>query len=80
MTQSYEFLMARADEAATEAEEALLDNVRQRARRSEAAWREMADRALKTDRAREKSRLEREQRQIILPHHIHYGPDGTRWS
>lgn len=71
MTQSYEFLIARAAEAATEAEQASLDNVRQRARRSEAAWREMADRALKTDRAREKARQEREQRLSIELRPVH---------
>lgn len=71
MTQSYEFLIARADEAATEAEEASLDNVRQRARRSEAAWREIADRTLKTERAREKARQERELRQVAHLHLIH---------
>lgn len=71
MTQSYEFLIARAAEAATEAEQASLDNVRQRARRSEAAWREMADRALKTDRAREKARQERAQRLSIELRPVH---------
>ena len=75
MTQNYEFLIARADEAATEAEEALLDNVRQRARRSEAAWREMADRALKIGSAREKARQERAQRQANDAHQLHDGPD-----
>jgi hypothetical protein len=42
--------MAEAAEAA--AETALLDNVRDRNLRSAAAWREMADRAQRTDRLR----------------------------
>lgn len=65
MTLSYEFLVARADEAASEAERASLDNVKQRALRSEAAWRDMAERALKMTREREKVRLERERRQSV---------------
>ncbi len=63
MTLSYEFLMARAEEAATQASSALLVNVRERALRSEAAWREMADRALEIAGEREKARIEREDRQ-----------------
>jgi hypothetical protein len=39
-----EFYLARAEDAAQEAASATLDNVRDRARRSEAAWRGMADR------------------------------------
>jgi hypothetical protein len=42
--------MAQAAEAAAEA--AQLDNVRDRNLRSAAAWREMADRAQRTDRLR----------------------------
>lgn len=60
MALTYEFLIARAEQAANEAEEATLDNVRRKALRSEAAWRDMADRAQKTDRARERARIERE--------------------
>jgi outer membrane translocation and assembly module TamA len=62
MTLSYEFIIARADEAATEAHEALLDNVRQRALRSEAAWRGMADLAFKMEREREKAELKMDRR------------------
>lgn len=40
-----EFYLARADDCARDAAEARLDNVRDRALRSEAAWREMAARA-----------------------------------
>lgn len=60
MALSYEFLTARADEAAKEAENAALDNVRMRALRSEAVWRDMADRALRIEEDREKARREKQ--------------------
>ena len=47
-----EIYQARAAEAKQEAEAATLDNVRDRALRSEAAWSGMADRAGRTDRMR----------------------------
>lgn len=62
MGTSYEFFLLRADEAANEAAGAALDNVRDRALRSEAAWRGMADRALQIEREREVARLHREER------------------
>ena len=62
MALSYEFIIARADEAAKEAENAVLDNVRERALRSEAVWRDMADRALKIEADREKARAEKQAR------------------
>ena len=52
MTLTFEFCDARAKEAAAAAEEATLDNVRDRALRSEAAWREMADRVARLLAAR----------------------------
>lgn len=63
MALSYQFLVARADEAAREAEQAVLGNVRDRALRSEAVWRDMAGRALKLERDRETAQREREWRQ-----------------
>jgi len=45
MSQTFEFFDARAREAAADAEDATLDRVRERALRSEAAWRQMAIRA-----------------------------------
>ncbi|RXZ65293.1 hypothetical protein [Pelagerythrobacter rhizovicinus] len=45
MSQTFEFYDARAKESAAEAEAAVLDNVRERARRSEATWRALADQA-----------------------------------
>ena len=47
MTLSYEFVIARAEQATREADEALLANVRDRALRSAAAWQMMADRIVK---------------------------------
>lgn len=63
MSQNYEFYNTRAKEAAAEAAKATLDNVRERALRSETAWREMADRALQMEQEREVAKEEREKRQ-----------------
>ncbi|PEQ14035.1 hypothetical protein B2G71_05865 [Novosphingobium sp. PC22D] len=52
MSISYEFANERAEAAARDADKAELDNVRERALRSEAAWRSMARQALKTEDAR----------------------------
>ncbi|PZT90225.1 MAG: hypothetical protein DI637_04315 [Citromicrobium sp.] len=45
MSQTYDFYSARAAEAAAEASNAKLENVRQRALRSEATWQALADQA-----------------------------------
>ena len=58
MNQSYEFYSTRADEAKKDAMAATLDNVRERALRSEATWRALADQARAVTRQREK--IERE--------------------
>ncbi|MGB3738277.1 MAG: hypothetical protein WA948_02875 [Pontixanthobacter sp.] len=63
MSQNFEFYDTRAKEAASEAKKATLDNVRDRALRSETAWREMADRAKQMEQERETARSEREARQ-----------------
>ena len=47
-----ETFLARAAEARKDADEALLDNVRDRCLRSEAAWSEMAARAERTEKMR----------------------------
>jgi len=54
MSQTFEFYDARAREAAVDAQEAKLDRVRERALRSEAAWRQMAVRAqvIESERAK----------------------------
>ncbi len=48
MAQTYEFYCERADEAASLAEKATLDNVRERELRSEKTWRGLAEQARKT--------------------------------
>jgi hypothetical protein len=53
MSQTLDLYLARADEAATEARQATLDNVRDRCLRSEAAWRDMADRQTRIERLRQ---------------------------
>jgi len=47
-----EFFRARAEQAHADAEEATLDHVRERCRRSEAAWQALADRAERSERLR----------------------------
>lgn len=59
MSQTYEFYTARADEAAAEAEVAQLDNVRDRALRSEKTWRSLAVQAQRTLQRRERIEKER---------------------
>jgi len=49
---SCEFYLTRAEESARDAAGATLQNVRERALRSEAVWRDMADRAARTSVAR----------------------------
>lgn len=66
MTLTYSFLITRADEAARDADNAVLENVRDRARRSEAAWRDMADRALQIERDREEAKRQRELNAALL--------------
>jgi hypothetical protein len=46
------FFRARAEQAHAEAEAATLDHVRERCRRSEAAWQALADRAEHSERLR----------------------------
>ena len=44
-----DFYLARAAQAREEAEAATLDHVRERCRRSEAAWQQLADRAERSE-------------------------------
>ena len=62
MSVSSEFYLARAEESAREADKAVLDNVRDRCRRSEAAWRQMADRLIRSDEMRDTLAAEKAQR------------------
>ena len=52
MSVTREFYLARADECAAEAAAAPLENVRERALRSEAAWRAMAQRMQRVEAQR----------------------------
>ena len=63
MALTYEFYLARAEEAAVEAQNARLDQVRERALRSEATWRGLAKQARGTVIAREKAAQEKAVRQ-----------------
>ena len=47
-----QFFLARAEQARSEAESATLDHVRERCRRSEAAWSALADKAQRSERLR----------------------------
>ena len=55
MSQSFEFYDARAQEAARDAREATLENVRERNLRAEKTWRGLADHALRAKADREKA-------------------------
>jgi hypothetical protein len=46
------FYLARVEQARAEAAAATLDHVRERCRRSEAAWTELADRAARSEQLR----------------------------
>jgi len=59
MNQSFTFLDMRAREAAAEADKATLSNVKERALRSAATWRTMADKALKIEEDRARADIER---------------------
>ncbi len=61
MTLTIEFCEARAKEARDEADSASLDNVRERALRSQAAWQAMADRAIGIAKTRALKLLEDKQ-------------------
>lgn len=61
-TTTREFYLARAEEASKEAAAATLDNVRDRARRSEAAWRSMAARMQRIEEQREVAEQVRQDR------------------
>lgn len=62
MSQTFEFYHARAEESATEADAAQLDNVRDRALRSEATWRGLAEQARKVAEDRVKAEHERSEK------------------
>ena len=51
-TTNLQFYLARAAQARGEADAATLDHVRERCRRSEAAWTQLADRAARSETLR----------------------------
>jgi hypothetical protein len=53
MSTNSDFYLARAAECARDAEASSLDNVRDRCRRSQAAWQEMADRVIRGEKMRD---------------------------
>lgn len=55
----HDFYLARAEQARAEAEAASLANVRERCLRAEAAWKEMASRAARTERMRARAEAEK---------------------
>ena len=59
-----EFFRARAAQAAAEADAATLDHVRERCRRSEAAWQALADRAERSDKLREAEAMRKAEREL----------------
>ncbi|MEN7536942.1 hypothetical protein [Aurantiacibacter flavus] len=62
MSQTFAFYDARAQEAARDAKAATLDNVRERALRSQKTWRALADQAKKIEKSRAKAASERLER------------------
>ena len=58
-TSQLQFYLARVDQARAEADAATLDHVRDRCRRSEAAWAALAARAARAEEMREKILLEK---------------------
>jgi hypothetical protein len=59
MTVQSDFYRARATEARADADKASLQNVRDRCLRAAAAWDDMADRASRTARMRERQEAEK---------------------
>lgn len=62
MSQTYDFYDARAREAAVEASQATLDNVRERNLRAEKTWRGLANQARRVADERAKAVRERDER------------------
>ena len=55
MSATSEFYLSRAEESARDAANTTLDNVRDRCLRSEAAWRQMAERLIRGEEMRDAS-------------------------
>jgi hypothetical protein len=65
MTVQSDFYRARALEARADADKAALDNVRDRCLRAAAAWENMADRAARTGKMRERLEAEKAERNTL---------------
>ncbi|MEO7276849.1 MAG: hypothetical protein ABIW33_02365 [Sphingomicrobium sp.] len=63
-TTNLDFFLARAEQARVEGEAAILDHVRQRCERSQAAWNALADRADRSERMREAEALRKEEQSL----------------
>ena len=61
MSQTYQFYADRADAAERAAEEAVLDNVRERELRAAKTWRGLAEQARSVTRQREKIQREKDE-------------------
>jgi hypothetical protein len=62
------FFLARVEQAQAEAEAATLDHVRERCRRSEAAWQALAHKAERSERLREEEEKRKaEQVELVQP-------------
>jgi hypothetical protein len=57
MNTNLEFYLPRVEQARADAEAATLDHVRERCRRSEAAWQALADKAKRSERLRAEEAL-----------------------
>jgi len=62
-----EFFRARAAEASADADAATLDHVRERCRRSEAAWSALAERAERSEHLREAEAVRRAEQHGAAP-------------
>jgi hypothetical protein len=65
MTVQSDFYRARAVEARADADKAALDNVRERCLRAAAAWENMAERAARTGKMRERLEAEKAERNAL---------------
>lgn len=59
MSVTSDFYLSRADACAREAQETTLENVRARCLRSEAAWRIMAERLMRSETSRSRQEAEK---------------------
>ncbi|MBD3728576.1 MAG: hypothetical protein IE933_02610 [Sphingomonadales bacterium] len=68
---TYKFYCERAEAAASAAENATLENVRDRELRSEKTWRGLAERARASNIQREKAEREKAQQRLVEAEQMH---------